>query len=115
MAEFEDYLGGNFLNGEYGFPYMLEVTPSLAYFSAAPFQGQTSAAQRQYWSGQFGNVTNQYMGELGTAIRAGQEGPSFTRFLEDMPWTEKYTALSPRLRPGSDFRRFSPQTRYMYQ
>ena len=111
MPEFEDYLdNNNFFN-----QYMLEVTPSLAYFSAAPFQGQTSAAQRQYWSGQFGNVTNQYMGALGTAIRAGQEGPSFTRFLEDMPWTEKYTALSPRLRPGSDFRRFSPQTRYMYQ
>ena len=106
---------GNYLDSDFFGQAMLETNPSLAYFSASPFQGQAPPAQRQYWGGQFGNISNQYAGALGTAIRAGQEGPSFTQFLEDMPWTERYTALSPRLRPGSDFRRFNPQTRYMFQ
>ena len=111
MPEWDDYLSemGSFDS------YMLEASPALAYFSATPFQGQQAPAQRQYWSGQFGNISNEYMGALGSAIRTGGQAPSFTQFLEDMPWTERYSALSPRLRPGSDFRRFSPQTRYIYQ
>jgi len=113
MADFNDAY--NWFNPEGGFQYMLEATPSLAYFSAAPFQGQTSPAQRQYWSGQLVDVTNEYMGVMGSAIRGGTEAPSFTQFLEDTPWTERYTALSPRMRPGGDFRRFNPQTRFMYQ
>jgi hypothetical protein len=94
--------------------YQLEATPQLAYFSSAPFQGGYSPAQQKYWSGQYGNVYNQYAGALGSAIRQGQEAPSFTNFLSDMPWTERYTALSPSLRPGGSFRRFNPATRYMY-
>ena len=94
--------------------YQLEATPQLAYFSSAPFQGGSSPAQQKYWSGQYGNVYNQYAGALGSAIRQGQEAPSFTNFLSDMPWTERYTALSPSLRPGGSFRRFNPATRYMY-
>jgi hypothetical protein len=94
--------------------YQLEATPQLAYFSSAPFQGGYSPAQQQYWSGQFGNVYNQYAGALGTSIRQGEQAPSFTDFLSDKPWTQRYTALSPSLRPGSSFRRFSPTTRYAY-
>ena len=94
--------------------YQLEATPQLAYFSSAPFQGGISPAQKKYWSGQYGNVYNQYAGALGSAIRQGQEAPTFTNFLKNMPWTERYTALSPALRPGSSFRRFNPATRYMY-
>ena len=100
--------------------FQLEASPAMAYFSSAPFQGKTSAAlsspmQRQYWGGQYGNVINQYQGAMGSALRTGTEAPSFVDFLQDMPWTERYTALSPSLRPGSSFGRFSPQTRYIYQ
>ena len=93
----------------------LESTPEMAYFSSAPFQGQTSPAQRQYWSGQYGDIANEYMGAWGAGLRSGTETPSFTQFLQDMPWTERYTALSPRLRGGDSFSRFSPQTRYAYR
>ena len=115
---------------------ILEASPETAYYSASPFgqysqrnpwggsefvqggegvtQGGYSPVQQQYWSGQYGNVYNQYAGALGSAIRQGQEAPSFTNFLSDMPWTERYTALSPSLRPGGSFRRFNPATRYMY-
>ena len=99
--------------------FQLEASPAMAYFSSAPFQGQTSAAlsspmQRQYWGGQYGNVINQYQGAMGSALRTGTEAPSFVDFLQDKPWTERYTALSPSLRPGSSFSRFSPQTRFIY-
>ena len=95
--------------------YTLEATPSLAYFSSAPFQGRTSPAQRKYWQGQFGNVQSEYAGALGSSIRNQTEAPTFTQFLEDMPWTERYTSLSPALRPGSSFSRFSPQARRIYR
>jgi len=94
--------------------YQLESTPQMAYFSASPFQGGYSPAQERYWSGQFGNVYNQYAGTLGSAVRKGEEPPSFVNFLSDMPWTQRYTALSPSLRPGGSFRRFNPATRYVY-
>ena len=94
--------------------YQLEATPQLAYFSSAPFQGGYSPAQQKYWSGQYGNVYNQYAGALGASVRNQTESPTFVDFLRDMPWTERYTSLSPSLRPGSSFGRFNPSTRYMY-
>ena len=95
--------------------YMLESDPSMAYFSAAPFQGGASPAQQQYWQGQFGNVFSQYQGALGTSLRSGTEPQSFVDFLEQTPWTERYSSLSPSLRPGGSTRRFNPATRYMYR
>ena len=94
--------------------YQLERDPRAAYFSSAPFQGASSPAQRRYWEGQFGNVYNQYSGAMGSALREGREGPSFVDYLSQTPFTERYTALSPSMRPGGSFRRFSPGTRYMY-
>ena len=94
--------------------YQLEADPKAAYFSAAPFQGASSPAQKKYWEGQFGNVYNQYSGAVGSALKEGREAPSFVDYLSQTPFTERYTALSPAMRPGSSFRRFNPSTRYMY-
>jgi len=94
--------------------FQLESSPEMAYYSAEPFAGGYSPAQQKYWSGQFGNVYNQYAGALGASVRNQTEAPTFVDFLRDMPWTERYTSLSPALRPGSGFRRFSPSARYMY-
>ena len=94
--------------------WTLDQTPQMAYYSAEPFAGGYSPAQQKYWSGQFGNVYNQYAGALGASVRNQTEAPSFVDFLRDMPWTERYTSLSPSLRPGSSFGRFNPATRYMY-
>jgi len=100
------------LAGFADFESFLEDVPEAAYYSAAPFTGGMTPTQRQYWSGQYGNIQNQYMGALGQQMRAGQR-PSmqFTDFLETYPWTERYTALSPRLRPGAGTTRFSPGVR----
>ena len=94
--------------------YMLQSDPKAAYFSSAPFQGASSPAQRQYWQGQFGNVFNQFQGAFGSALRNKEETPTFMSFLRDNPFTERYTALSPSMRPGSGTKRFNPGTRYMY-
>ena len=110
MAGWDDFLSGI---GDFS-AYQLEATPSLAYFSAAPFQDASAPAQRRYWEGQYGNVSNQYAGAVGSALRTGGQGPSFTQFLEDMPWTERYTSLSPSMR-GESYRRYAPTTRYAYR
>lgn len=93
----------------------LEAVPEAAFYSAAPF-GDTgfSPMAQQYWAGQYGNIQNQYLGELGSAMRNQQQAPSFVDFLEDYPFTQRYTAMSPALRPGGSFRRFAPSTRFMY-
>ena len=94
--------------------YILEKDPKMAYFSAAPFSGATSPMQNQYWQGQFGNVYNQYTGSVGRQLQSGQEPTSFVDYLSQTPFTERYTSLSPTMRPGSATRRYNPGTRYMY-
>ena len=103
----------------------LEDIPEAAYYSAAPFGAGPSAAspfgggyapaQQRYWSGQYGNVANQYMGQMGRSLRAGQ-APSmtFTDYLAQYPWTQRYSALSPAMRPGSTTSRFAPAVRRIY-
>ena len=104
---------------------VLPYEPRSAYYSAEPFGAGTSAASpfgggyspaaQQYWSGQYGNVMNQYMGELGRSFRAGEEPTmSFVDYLDQYPWTERYTSMSPRLRPGGTTSRFAPSVRRFY-
>lgn len=103
--------------------YVLPQAPQAAYFSAAPFgtratsanpfgSGYSPAAQR-YWSGQYGNVINQFMGEAGRRMRTGEDPTSlsFVDFLEEYPWTQRYTSTGI---PRSSTGRFNPATRYMY-
>jgi len=105
--------------------YILPYEPQVAYYSAAPFGGGTtqaspfgegfSPAAQQYWSGQYGNVYNQFMGDVGRSYRRGEEpAMSFVDYLDQYPFTERYTALGPQMRPGSRTARFSPATRYIY-
>lgn len=95
--------------------YALQASPQAAYYSSAPFGGGYSPASQQYWSGQYGNVMNQYAGELGRSMRAG-EAPTmtFTDYLEQYPWTERYTAMSPTMRPGGRTSRYTPAARRYY-
>ena len=97
------------------FQHWLEDIPEAAYYSAEPFQGGFAPTAQRYWQGQYGNIQNQYMGELGKQLRAGQAPTkTFTDFLGDYPWTERYTAMGPRLRPGGATTRYAPSVRRMY-
>ena len=117
----------------------LEANPEAAFYSAAPFglgsytagnpfggttygeagqpgaAGGFSPAAQTYWAGQYGNIQNQYLGELGRAMRRGEsDAPSFVDYLEDYPFTQRYTAMSPAMRPGGGFGRYAPRARHMY-
>ena len=95
------------------FQNWLEDEPVATYFSAAPFTGgQTSPTARRWHSGQLGNVRNEYWGQFGEQLRAGQTpSMNFTQFLEDYPWTQRYTTAG---RPGADIGQFSPGVRRFY-
>lgn len=105
--------------------YVLPYEPQAAYYSAAPFGtgasvgspfgGGYAPAAQQYWSGQYGNVMNQYMGSMGRDMRAGREPEmSFMDYIDQYPWTERYTSLGPAMRPGGSTSRFAPSARRMY-
>ena len=117
---------------------VLEASPETAYYSASPFgqysprnpwggsefvqggegvtQGGYSPVQQQYWSGQYGNVYNQYLGQIGRSLRGGQEpATTFMEYLDQYPFTQRYSALGPAMRPGGcGSSRYSPSTRYMF-
>jgi hypothetical protein len=92
--------------------------PEAAYYSAAPFQqgagtmfGTVPAAQR-YFEGQFGNVSRQWFGDYGRQLRQGETpAVTFTQFLKDYPWTQRYTRAG---RPGAGVSQFAPSIRRMY-
>ena len=96
--------------------YVLQAAPESAYFSASPFGGGYSPSEQRYWSGQYGNVMNQYLGSMGESFRQGQEPSttSFVDFLSQYPWTDRYTSMSPRLRPGGGTSRFAPSVRRFF-
>ena len=108
MATWDDILSGI---GDFS-SFMLETSPQMAYFSAAP-AAQTPAQRERFRTG-YGDVTRQYMGALGQALRTGGQAPTFVDYLGNMPWTQRYSSLPPSLRPGSSFHRFAPRTQRVY-
>ena len=87
-----------------------------AYFSSSPFttsnQQGFAPTQQNYWRGQFGNVWDRYMGELGSATRQGQDYGSFSDYLEDMPFSQMYYQnVAPSARNQN---RYNPTTRYLF-
>ena len=97
--------------------FLLAENPQWAYFSSSPFttgsQEGFAPAQQNYWRGQYGNVLNRYLGELGSSTKEQGTLGGFKEYLEDMPWTQMYyqnTTPGQRGRQG----RYSPSTRFMY-
>ena len=98
---------------------MLEYTPELAYFSSPA--GKTFAkapARKQYFQRSFGDIYNQYLGELGSQIRGGGAPTmKFADFLENDPFTKQYGSMTPEMRGqyGSQGTRTSaPSKRFIY-
>ena len=106
----------NYLSSDNAFGDFLEYKPEVAYYSSikgGQFADQ-SPAQQQYYEKSFGDVYNQYLGKLGSQIRDG-EAPSlkWTEYLEQDPFTERYTALPPSQK-GSFTGAYSPTTRRIF-
>ena len=106
-------------------PYMklLGTAPEAAYHS---YQTDwASPNQQQYYQNQFQNIYNQYLGSLGASLRQGAEGgegaptvkeavsPTFTDYLGNYDWTNRYTSLPPTMR-GDFTSQFNPRTRQIY-
>lgn len=105
---------------------LLEDAPQTAFQGAIPFAGmgfqsmqQPERRQRDYWSDQYSNIYNEYLGQRGQGIMQlaqGQEPQkmqSFSEYLKDVPFTERYGALTPQQK-GKGIRSFAPQTRHLY-
>ena len=106
---------------------LLEEQPQMAYQAAIPFSGQgfnqisrPQRRQRDYWSNQYSNIYNQYLGRQGDALgELAQTGTTtnptqnFSQFLKSVPFTERYGALTPQQK-GTTTSRFAPATRHIY-
>ena len=107
---------------------LLADQPQMAYQAAIPFTGQEFSSrtrpqerQRDYWSNQYSNIYNQYLGQQGQGIgqlAAGgtpvpQSMQSFSEYLKGVPFAERYGALTPQQK-GTTTSRFAPATRHIY-
>ena len=110
----------NYFGSDNPFMDFLEYEPEAAYYSSPAGGAGTGAFaqgtpnQKRYYQNQFQNTYNEFLGALGGQIRAGEDPTMrFTDYLEDIPWTERYAALTPEM-AGRRTSRFSPGTRQIY-
>lgn len=93
----------------------LEAAPQSAYYSYGEEWGAPS--QQRHYQNQFQNVYNQYLGSLGGLLRQGvmpnATENTFTNFLGNYDWNEKYSSLPPQMRGQFDAQ-FNPRTRQIY-
>ena len=74
----------------------------------------TSPAARRYFQGQFQNIYNDFLGQQGRALQGGQlPSQTFTQFLQQYPFTQRYAALPPEL-SGRTLGSFAPRVQYSY-
>ncbi len=106
---------------------LLEEQPQMAYQAAIPFSGQgfnqisrPQRRQRDYWSNQYSNIYNQYLGNQGKALQDLAAGTTptnptqtFSQFLQGIPFSERYGALTPQQK-GTTTSKFAPATRHIY-
>ena len=104
---------------------LLEQVPEAAYYSSPAGQSFASGSprQRSYFENQFSNIYNQYLGALGTEIRAGGGLPEtrFQDYLENVNpyqgnslFQARYGALTPNQRGDYSAMNLAPRTRFMY-
>tara|TARA_Y100000401_G_scaffold112015_1_gene110920 strand:+ start:268 stop:609 length:342 start_codon:yes stop_codon:yes gene_type:complete len=100
---------------------MLEQDPQMAYMgqlAGTQFGGTQPMQQRaqDYFTNQYSNVYNQYLGRRGQELaqkKDPSEWTSFTDYLQEVPFTQRYTNLTP-LQRGVSNRKFSPSTRFLF-
>lgn len=106
---------------------MLQEQPQMAYQGAVASQfpqfdlmSRPQKRQRDYWSDQYANIHNQYLGQQGQGLAALAQGRqpttpmgTFSQYLENIPFTQRYASLTPQQR-GQGTRSFAPSTRYLF-
>jgi len=106
----EDWLAG----GDWG-SLLLPQMPQAAYYSSPAglgFAGQ-SPRRGRYYQQSYQDVFSDYLGNIGTALRTGQEPATFQEFLETNPWTARYGRL-PQTARGVTGMAANPRTRFLF-
>lgn len=89
---------------------LLGDVPEAAFFGAVqPFSN--TPAQKRFFGGQFSNVYNQFLGQLGQDIFQGRiPTQSFSDFSQEFDFNELFQS-----RPFADrgFNNFNPRTRWL--
>ena len=100
------------------FAAFLEDVPEAGYFSYQNQPGR-SPNQKRYFQQQFANVQNQYMGQLGQAIRTGGDPTQgFADYLDEYMAPgggqfQDWASMSPRQR-GTTQGRYAPPTLFNF-
>jgi hypothetical protein len=90
---------------------LLGEEPRAAFFSFQNQFGQ-SPNQRKFFQNQFSNIQNEFLGVLGQQLQQGMlPQQSFSDFLGDFPFTQRFASLAPSMR-GAQTNRFSPRTMF---
>jgi hypothetical protein len=117
---FQDFLSGS---GNW-YKLLLSEMPMEQYYSSPTGQSfyqsditdpysRSNPRKQRYFDQSYQNIYQDYMGETGRALREGTAPATFMQFMQNDPWTKKYTALpqSARGRTGSAY---NPRTRFLY-
>lgn len=98
------------------FSEFLDYQPQAAYYSSPKGKsfGQGSPNKKRHYQDSFQDYYNQYLGELGTQLRSGQDPTMrFQDYLANDPFTERYTAMTPQSR-GEYSQQYNPRTRFLF-
>ena len=109
-----DWLSGGDWDWDWG-NLLLSQMPQATYYSSPAgqqFAGQ-SPRRGRYYQQAYQDVFSDYMGNIGTSVRAGQEPASFQEFLETNPWTARYGRL-PQAARGTSGIMANPRTRFLF-
>ena len=112
---FKDFLAGG---GEWGSlmgQSALQQFPQTAYYGSSAGQkfGAASPRRGRYFQQAYGDVYNQYLGEVGSAWASGRPGATFQEFLDTDPWTKRYGQL-PQYERGVAKTYTDPRTRFIF-
>jgi len=93
---------------------LAEFEPAQYYSSPAGLGfASGSPRRRRYFGDAYQDITKDYYGAAGTAMRAGQAPTSFMDFLETDPWTARYTSLPQSARNVTGMVA-NPRTRFLF-
>jgi hypothetical protein len=104
----------------------LPFIPQAEYFSAPAAEqfmqtpegrargtGAVSPRRRRYFQQAYQDVFGDYLGAMGTSMRAGKEPATFQSFLDTDPWTKRYSQL-PQYERGVTKTYTDPRTRFIF-
>ena len=88
-------------------------SPTGQAFSQAPMGGAYSPRRGRYFQQADQDVYSDYLGNVGTSIRAGEEPTTFSQYLETDPWSKRYGQL-PQYERGVTRTYSDPRTRFIF-